>query len=398
MHFLFIVDDYLPYSIKVAALMMHELALEFKKNGHSVTVLTPRPNQENSIVIQKLDEIEIIYFKSGKIKNTGKIRRAINESLLPFIPLKVCKNFFENKRYDGIVYYSPSIFWGYLVQKLKKRWNCPSYLILRDIFPQWTVDNGLMNAKSPIYWYFKFWEYISYKNADRIGVMSPSNLMYFQKRFRDISKYEVLYNWSQISNVPIFKRKYRKELNLKGKIVLFYGGNIGHAQQMMNLVNLAKQFKTNEKVHFLFVGKGDQVELILREKEDNCLSNITYLPSVSQEDYFIMLNEFDIGLFSLHPDHKTHNFPGKLLGYMNYSKPILGCVNKGNDLMQIINHSKAGIVVESGDNEMFYRAALQLIESEEYREFMGKNGRELLETQFSIKKAYNKIYFALSGN
>ena len=36
-----IVDDYMPDTIKVAAKMMHELAIELNKQGHEITVLTP---------------------------------------------------------------------------------------------------------------------------------------------------------------------------------------------------------------------------------------------------------------------------------------------------------------------------------------------------------------------
>lgn len=36
-----IVDDYLPNSTKVAAKMMHELAVKLKEKGHEITVITP---------------------------------------------------------------------------------------------------------------------------------------------------------------------------------------------------------------------------------------------------------------------------------------------------------------------------------------------------------------------
>ncbi len=64
--------------------MMHELALEFKNKGHDVTVLTPKPAQNKHLVVEKLDGVTVLYFRSGKIKNTGKIKRAINETLLSF--------------------------------------------------------------------------------------------------------------------------------------------------------------------------------------------------------------------------------------------------------------------------------------------------------------------------
>jgi len=191
--------------------------------------------------------------------------------------------------------------------------------------------------------------------------------------------------------VPKVENNFRKKLKLKNKIVLFYGGNIGHAQQMINLINLAKKFTKNSSVHFLFVGEGDEVELLLKELSNNKLKNITYLPPVNQNTYFEMLNEFDIGMFSLHSGHKTHNFPGKLLGYMSYSKPILGCVNAGNDLADVVNLAKAGIVVDSNDSFGLYEAAKILIDSESIRNKMGTNGRELLLNKFSVKSISKQI-------
>lgn len=396
MHFLFIVDDFLPHSIKVAALMIHQLALEFQRKGHNVTVLTPGTSQNNNSKLQKLDGIDILYFRSGEIKNTGKIKRAINESLFSVRAQRILKKHIDTIRYDGIVYYSPSIFFGPLVGWLKKQMNIPSYLILRDIFPQWTVDNGLMSKHSPIYWYFRIFEQINYQNADTIGVMSPSNLDYFKGRYGSISKFEVLYNWASITELQISSGKFRDQYGLKNKIVFFYGGNIGHAQKMKNLTDLAINLKEDPKVHFLFVGKGDEVDIILQAKKNHNLQNITYLPSVDQNTYFEMLNEYDIGLFSLHPDHKTHNFPGKLLGYMNFAKPILGCVNPGNDLKVIVNSAQAGIVCNSGDNQALLDAAVKLINNSEMRIQMGLNGRKLLQNQFSIENACNQILTALS--
>lgn len=41
MKVLLLVDDYLPGSIKIAARMMHDLALELINQGHEVSVCTP---------------------------------------------------------------------------------------------------------------------------------------------------------------------------------------------------------------------------------------------------------------------------------------------------------------------------------------------------------------------
>lgn len=367
------------------------MALELNAQGHFVIVLTPAPGQKESLLINEVEGVNTLFFRSGEIKNIGKIKRAINEMLLSANAWKAADSYFRKNHFDGIVYYSPSIFFGALVLRLKRLWNCRSYLILRDIFPQWTVDNGLMKENSLIHRYFKYFEYRNYAAADRIGVMSPSNLTFMQERLPGHSGMEVLFNWSDTTEKSIKVNHYRRELDLENKTVLFYGGNIGHAQNMMMLVDLAKRFREQPQIHFLFVGKGDEVELILKEKQAAKLENITYHEPVDQETYFQMLNEFDIGLFSLHPAHKTHNFPGKLLGYMAYAKPILGCVNAGNDLKEVVNDAGAGFVVDATDSEGLYEATAKLAASKELRDTMGSKGTILLQEKFSVENAVKQI-------
>lgn len=391
MKLLLIVDDYLPGSIKVAARMMHDLALELKQQGHQVSVCTPDNNLKVSYLIEDFEGIRVLRFKSGSIKNVSKIKRAINETLLPFRAWNSLKKQFKTDYYDVIVYYSPSIFFGLLIKKLKKRWNCRSYLILRDIFPQWAVDGGLMRTNSPIYHYFKFFETLNYDAADVIAVQSPSNKSYFDTLEKYKTKLDVLYNWSAVDKQKGSSGFYREKLGLKDKVVFFYGGNIGHAQDMMNLVRLAQSLESYSQVHFLFVGKGDEVELIETFVKDNELNNISCLPPVSQDEYQLMLSEFDIGLFSLHKDHKTNNFPGKLLGYMRHSIPILGSVNKNNDLQQIFMDANVGFVSVNGEDQKLTNNAIQLIESIQLRREMGENAYKLLNDKFSVSSAVEQI-------
>ena len=118
-----IVDDYMPHSIKVAAKMMHEFVCEFISQGHEVTVITPSPELNKKIEISELDGVRVCRFKSGEIKNVGKVKRAINETLLSYYAWKNFKSYLRENKHDTIVYYSPSIFWSGLVEKLKKTWN-----------------------------------------------------------------------------------------------------------------------------------------------------------------------------------------------------------------------------------------------------------------------------------
>ncbi|MGS4880499.1 hypothetical protein [Photobacterium damselae] len=123
-----IIDDYLPNSTRVAAKMFHELALELQNQGHIVTVITPAFHQSEMLVEDQLDGIRVWRFRSGKIKDIGKVERAINETLLSTKAWIAIKSKVMKDTFDGVVYYSPSIFFGHLVKKIKQRCSCRSYL------------------------------------------------------------------------------------------------------------------------------------------------------------------------------------------------------------------------------------------------------------------------------
>ena len=387
MKILLVVDDYLPHSIKVAAKMMHELAVELKHTGHEPVVLTPSDrNMQDSI-----DDIPVLYFKSGQIKNTGKIKRAVNETLLSRRAWKSCGAYFKDSRFDLIIYYSPSIFFGPLVKKLKKLWNCPSYLILRDFFPQWAVDNGIISENSPITRYFRYFEKINYDAADRIGIQSPNNLRWFADTYSLNKPLDLLYNWASAEKPDYENSKWRRKLGIENKLIFFYGGNIGHAQDMENLMRLAHSLRDEKSVYFVFAGSGDETGLVENFIKEKNLQNAVLLPPVSQDEFKEMLAEFDIGLFSLHKDHSTHNFPGKILGYMVNEMPILGSVNKGNDLKETVENAGAGFITINPDDKALLQNALRLIRDKDLREKTGENAGKLLNDRFSVDSAAETI-------
>lgn len=387
-----IIDDYMPASTRVGAKMFHELAIELRNYGHEITVITPDYQQDALLKIIVLDGIKVWRFKSGPIKDVGKLQRAFNETLLSFRAWRAIKSQINAECFDGIIYYSPSIFWGWLVSQLKKRCDCPSYLVLRDLFPQWVIDAGILKKGSFIEKYFRLFEQYSYKQADKIGLMSERNLDLFRMKNRQYSS-EVLRNWASVDS-EITTGNYisiREKLNLHGKIIFFYGGNIGHAQDMANLMRLVKKMHCHENAHFLFIGQGDEVGLINSLAKEWELNNYSFLPSISQDEFKFILADVDIGLFSLSSQHTAHNFPGKLLGYMVESLPILGSVNTGNDLMDIVNANSAGFIHINGEDAELVASAEKLYFDESLRREIGGNAKQLLISQFSVTAAAKHI-------
>ncbi|MGX5201604.1 glycosyltransferase family 4 protein [Aliikangiella sp. IMCC44632] len=386
------VDDYLPSSTKVAAKMLHELGIEYSAQGCKVTVVTPSHHIKESLEINEIDGIEVVYFKAGNVKHPNKAIRAINELSLSFRARKSARKYFDNNYSDLIIYYSPSIFFANLVEMLKKKWNCPSYLILRDIFPQWAVEQGIIKKDGLVHKLFTYFELKNYKAATAIGLQSPKNKALFDARFSGRFKTDVLYNWASKASIspklPIsdFRRVHR----LENKIIYFYGGNIGSAQDMMNLVRLAKNMRSEEIAHFVLLGSGDEVSLVESALVEFNLTNVTLLPPVSQDEYLKILADIDVGVFCLSKKHTSHNFPGKILSYMQMNKAILGSVNEGNDVIELFDSYNAGLIAINGYDEEFYLNAKKLLALDE-RQLLASNAVKILENEFSVSSAASKI-------
>ncbi|QGU11511.1 glycosyltransferase WbuB [Leclercia sp. J807] len=394
-----IIDDYLPNSTRVGAKMFHELAKELIARGHDVTVITPSSDLQQQLVVDTFDNVNVWRFKSGALKDVGKFQRAINETLLSYKAWGAIKKLVKKNTFQGVVYYSPSIFWGGLVNKIKSRCQCPAYLVLRDMFPQWVIDAGMIKAGSAIEIYFRIFEKISYNQANRIGFMSEKNIEAFQITNKGYPC-EVLRNWASLTPVtlPPDYLPLRQRLNLENKVIFFYGGNIGHAQDMANLMRLARRMKNHTDAHFLFVGQGDEVTLINELATEWGLTNFSYLPSVNQTEFKCILSEIDVGLFSLSARHSSHNFPGKILGYMVQSIPILGSVNVGNDLLEIINNNNAGKIHINGEDDNLYQSALLMMEDIEIRKQLGIAANQLLKKEFSVESAAQTIEMRLEAS
>lgn len=382
---------YYPPSTTSTAKMMHDLALEYVRQGHQVIVATPSDSVEGAMHITEEDGVTVVRVKTGDLKYANKALRGWRESRLSVRMWRRTRKFFQANPCELIVVYSPTVFLGGFVHRLKFLWNCPSYLILRDIFPKWALDAGVLR-EGMLYRYLKRKELALYAVADIIGVETFGNLSYFSEELPGNNyRVEVLYNWLDTQESPSGCSGWRTKLGLEDKVVFFYGGNIGVAQDMDNVLRLAAALREHNDIFFLLVGSGSEVHRLTSEIEKQDLRNIRILPPIPQQEYLLCLSEFDVGLISLDRRLKTHNFPGKLLGYVLCGKPILASLSSSNDLIKFLHDADAGIACQNGEDEKLRAAAMLLATNPELRQRMGRNAHALGETTFSVRVAANQI-------
>ena len=385
-----IVDAYRPFRSS-AAIQMGDLANEFVIQGHEPIVITPAAGQLEPWSEEISNGVRVWRLSAPQTKNIGRIRRAFAELMLPFFLIwNLRKSPIRNLPLNGIIWYSPTIFFGPLVQYLKFTKRCKTYLILRDIFPDITVDLGILK-RGLIYKFFKVIEFYQYSLANTVGVQSESNIEYLLEwSKRENRTLEVLHNWQAVR--PILKANFFAAYpSLTGKKIFVYAGNMGVMQGFDIVINLAVRLQHNHDVVILMVGRGTEVPLLKMQVEKLRLENIFFHDEIDPSEVPGVLARCHIGLILLDPKLKTHNIPGKLISYMQAGIPVLARINPGNDLYELINENKIGQVQAGDDVESFLKIAQNMIIDDAQWATMSTNCKEKVTQLFSSATACKQI-------
>jgi glycosyltransferase involved in cell wall biosynthesis len=388
-----IVCYHYPPLFTSAAIQIRDLALEFGRQGHEPIVIVPDETLSIVYSLEKSENVEVLRLRAPSTRHKSYFIRTIAELLLPF---SMMRGFLlspaRSVSIDLVVWYSPTIFLGPYIWMLSAKNNCRKYLILRDLFPEWAVDLGILK-RGVVYWFFKSIAAFQYAIADVIGVQSTSNIKYlsrWEKFDRPSRRLEVLQNWLN----PLQDTGCSINLSntiLAGRKVFVYIGNMGIAQGMDIFVELANLLQSESSIGFIFVGRGSEVEILKSRIKDTNYQNLLFYDEINVSEIPGLLSQCNIGLVALDPRHKTHNIPGKFLTYLAAGLPILARVNADTDLKVLIDAEQVGRAYVGDSVFELAELAKKLIEDSAGHRNMALRGIALADRMFSTKSAVNQI-------
>lgn len=390
-----LIADVFPPLRSSGAVQLRDLSLEFARQGHDVTVMVASPGLETAWRTEIWNGVRVVRLKTPKTKDMGYVRRTIGEFLMPFSMLRnLRKSPLAVERWDGVVWYSPTIFLGPIVRALKRASGCRSYLIIRDIFPEWAVDMGLMGRGLP-YRFFKTIANYQYSVADIIGVQTLGNYAYFTDWVGLAGRrVEVLQNW--LADAPGIRCSVTVcNTALAGRTVFVYAGNMGIAQGMGILLDIAESLKDRTDIGFLFVGRGSDAQQLRNDATTRGLDNVAFFDEIDPDEIPGLYAQCHVGLVALDPRHKTHNIPGKFLSYMQSGLPVLASINPGNDLVELIEKERVGRVCTNSSVNSLRSLALDLMSDITQDEKIKGRCKALAAGLFSPDVAVKQIVEAL---
>jgi glycosyltransferase involved in cell wall biosynthesis len=173
-----------------------------------------------------------------------------------------------------------------------------------------------------------------------------------------------------------------RELNLDGRFVILYAGNMGRPQGLDTLIQAAGLLRDLVNLRIVLVGDGvERAHLQAMASELN-VRNVLFVDRQPPEriPYFCALADFlFVGL--VNDPYAAKAVPSKIPSYMACGRPILSAVP--GDAATLLNDTGCGITCQPGDPKSLADAIRKVyFTGDEERNAMGARAREVFVKRF----------------
>ena len=345
--------------------VLEELAKE-----NEVHVITPQPCRGVSDeVYTNFAEYEV---RNGLIIHRFKMKKEGTSTIGRFLRYKKCESGYkkiakEIGKADFVFSASTPPTMGVLAGKIAKMLEAKNVYSLQDLFPDSLVSTGILNKPSgPIWWLGKSIEKKTYKNADKIAVISQN----FYDKLLDWGvakeKLALIPNFIDLEKVePISKENNTlfAEFGIdKSKFNVVYAGNMGSAQGAEIILEVAQKLKGESQVHFVVFGGGAGYSDFEKAVKERNLQNVTVNPLLPKERISEVYSLGDASLIICKKGVGKTALPSKTWSIMACNTPIIASFDLDSDLAEIIKKANAGVCVPAGDVDELAKAVLDLMD------------------------------------
>lgn len=270
---------------------------------------------------------------------------------------------------------------GVLGGMLKKIKKVPFVYNLQDIFPDSLVGTGLAKKDGLLWKIGRRIENFTYRNADKIIVISQDFKRNIMAKGVPEEKIEVVYNWvdeNAITPVRDEENELFEEFGIsRDKFRVVYAGNLGNAQNIEIIVNVARRLKDNKQIEFIIFGKGGLEDEIKAAKTKEQLDNLKILPLQPYERVAKVYGLGHLCIVACKPGLGGAAMPSKTWSIMSSGRAVLANFDEG-ELKEIVENNHCGVFTKSDDLEGFVQSIKELSQQPERCAEMGVNGRQFI--------------------
>ena len=356
------------YPEKYASDFIYTSVLEELAKENEVHVIAPQPCR--GVSDEEYQNFAEYEEKDGLIIHRFKMKKEGSSTVGRFLRYKKCESGYkkiakEIGKADFIFSASTPPTMGVFASKLAKKLGAKAIYSLQDLFPDSLVSTGILKKPSgPIWWLGKSIEKKTYKNADKIAVISQNFYDNLLSKGVAKEKLALIPNFIDLEEVePISKEnnKLFEEFGIdKNKFNVVYAGNMGSAQGAEIILEVAERLKSERGIQFIVFGGGAEYGDFETAVKERNLTNVTVNPLLPKERISEVYSLGDASLIICKKGVGKTALPSKTWSIMACNTPIIASFDLDSELAEIIKKANAGVCVPAGDADELAKAVLDL--------------------------------------
>lgn len=282
-------------------------------------------------------------------------------------------------------------------KKLSKKYGkrVPFIYNLQDIFPDSLVTTGLAKEGSLLWKLGRKIENYTYKNADKIIVISEGFKRNIMEKGVPEDKIVVVSNWidtDEVKAVPKAENKLFEEFGIaRDKFTVVYAGNFGAAQGADVVLRAAEKLSERKDIQFVIFGGGAEFEAAVKEVADKGMENVIINGLLPQDRVPEVYSLGDVALITCKKGVGGSGMPSKTWSIMACETPIIASFDTDSELAETIKTADAGVCVEPENADALAEAILSLADGGESY----KGGRAFTLENASREKCVKKYVDAV---
>jgi glycosyltransferase involved in cell wall biosynthesis len=394
-------SQYFPPEAGATQSRAYEMASNWVRLGHTVTMITEVPNHPSGIIPpayrgklferSPLDGIDVIrvWVATSPVKN---FRSRMLFYLSYMVNAFLAGLFLARGHFDLIYASSPPLFVGGAALALSWLKRTPMVFEVRDLWPESAVALGeLRNPKAIA---LATWlEEACYQRAGLVVAVTESISQNIHKRGVNARKIIIIPNGANVdlfTFLPDEREQIRRELGLEDSFVAIYAGIHGVAQGLETLVEAARLLQDLPEIVILMIGDGPEKSKLQALAERYSCTSLLMLEEKPRSQIPAYLSASDVSLIPL---RKIELFkgvlPSKLFDAWACARPVISSVD--GEARGLLEATQGGWFIPPEDPAALANTLKQIKSQPEICRQYGKNGRQLTIQNYSRKVQAEKL-------
>ncbi|PTT24974.1 glycosyltransferase family 4 protein [Pseudomonas sp. HMWF021] len=389
--------------------IINDLVKSLSSQGHTVKVLTGKPNYPDGVVFNGYSASG---YQEERYESSVSVCRAplrprgtsgAKNLLLNYLSfiingLKFYPRAVKGENYDAIFVFAPSPITS-VIPAIYLKWKLKSHLAVwvQDLWPESLSATGFIKNKvvlGAVGWMVK-------------GIYACVDTLLVQSRaFRDpVARYahrdKVVYYPNSFPDVAPSTEETLIPAPLLAELdnhfCLVFAGNLGTAQSVETLVEVADKLRHLSGLRIVLVGSGSMSGWIEDQKQSRALDNLILAGRFPVSEMTHFFRRAAGLLVTLKQDKAfSYTIPSKVQAYLAAGRPIVAALD--GEGARVIQEAGAGLTCPAQDAEGMANSIEQLFRmTADQREQLGQSGRAYYLEHFEMERQSQRLIEILSS-